>query len=229
MLPLLAIYAPWMSSRFAMVLACRGGTDCFDPRAWLAMKLARKQSQSGGQGDAVGEFQGAVCAYGSAGGGQDDPPMDGNRCALTNGQDQSRFADVLPTPQFAHKNSFVGTKCPKHSVEFHHSADKKMLRGRSHFHENILLVLRPERHKTLEILQHHRASSEANPLRPPMVPIQAGGEIAARRLGHFPERCFQNRGALEVRHGFRTRLPRRGAAGRFEGTVPKSSSQGASA
>ena len=39
----LAICAPWMSSGFAMVLACRGGTDCFDLRDWLAMKLAEKQ------------------------------------------------------------------------------------------------------------------------------------------------------------------------------------------
>lgn len=40
MLPLHAICAPWMPSGFAVVLACRGGTDCFDLRDWLAMKLA---------------------------------------------------------------------------------------------------------------------------------------------------------------------------------------------
>ena len=39
----LAICAPWMPSGFAVVLACRAGTDCFDLRDWLAMKLAEKQ------------------------------------------------------------------------------------------------------------------------------------------------------------------------------------------
>ena len=77
-----------------------------------------------------------------------------------------------------------------------------MLRMRSHFHENDALVLRQERHKTFEVLQHHRPSSEAAPLRAPVVAIKARGKIAVRWVGHFAERGFQNRGALEVRFGF---------------------------
>ena len=132
--------------------------------------------------------------------------MDGNRCArtppCTNGQDQSRFTEVLPAPQFAHKIRSSEPNTRKRPVEFYHSAGKKMLRMRSHFHEKTPLVLRREGHKTFEILQHHRASSEANPIRSPMVPIKVGGKIAARRLGHFPERRVENRGSLEVRFGF---------------------------
>ena len=48
--------------------------------------------------------------------------------------------------------------------EFATTCAKKMLRVRSHFHENNSLVLRRERHKIFEVLQYHRTSSEATPL-----------------------------------------------------------------
>ena len=202
---LLAISASWMPSGLVL-LTCRAGTDCFGLRDWSAMKLAEKQSQSGEQGGGDGKLQGAVCAFGGAGSGQDDPPMFGNACARTppwtNAQDQSRFAEVLPAPQFAHQILASEPNSRKRPIEFYRSAGKKMLRRRSHFRESIPLVLRPERHKTLEILQHHRASSEANPIRPRLVPIRNGCEIAACGLGHFQERRFQNRGTLEIRLGF---------------------------
>ncbi len=81
------------------------------------------------------------------------------------------------------------------------SRAEKLLRVRSHFRKSSALVLRRERHKTFEVLQHHRASSAATPIRPPVVAIKARGKIAVRRLGHLAERCFQNRGAFEVRLG----------------------------
>ena len=77
-----------------------------------------------------------------------------------------------------------------------------MLRVWSHFRERSSLVLRRERHKIFEVLQHHRTSSAATPIRPPVVPIKARGKIAVRGLGHFAEWRFQNRSTLEVRFGF---------------------------
>ena len=72
------------------------------------------------------------------------------------------------------------------------SRAEKMLRMRSHFRGKGSLVLRRERHKTIEVLQHHRTSSAAAPIRPPVVSIQARCKIAVRWLGYFPERGFQN-------------------------------------
>ena len=118
------------------------------------------------------------------------------------GRAQSRFGEKPPAPQFAREILSAAPNAKMRPAEFYHDADEKMLRMRSHFREKSSLVLHRGRHKTFEVLQHHRASSEANPIRPPMVPIKAGREIATRRLGYFPERCFQNRGAPEVRLGF---------------------------
>ena len=103
-----------------------------------------------------------------------------------------------PAPQFV----CVEPNAEKRPAWFNKISDQKMLRPRSHFREKNSLVLRRERHITFEILQHHRASSEANPIRPRLVPIRNGCEIAACGLGHFQERRFQNRGALEIRLGF---------------------------
>lgn len=112
---------------------------------------------------------------------------------------------------------------------FYGTALKKMLRGRSHFHEDTDLVLRPEKRKTREILQHHRPAGEEDSIRPKMVAREAGRQIAVRGMGHFPERGFQDRGAPEVRFGFRTRISRRGAEGRTEGAIPKPRNAGAGA
>ena len=155
-------------------------------------------------GDADGEFQGAVCAAGGA--GEDTAPLDEtSACGHATRCDRSgaiTFRQDSASPAIPAQDSFGRTKRQDAPCGISHDAHEKMLRMRSHFHENTSLVLRPERHKTLEILQHRRASSEANPIRPPMVPIKAGCEIATRWLGHFPERCFQNRGAPEIRLGF---------------------------
>ena len=84
------------------------------------------------------------------------------------------------------------TETEERPREFATTCAKKMLRVRSHFHENNSLFLRRERHKNFEVLQYHRTSSEATPLRSAVVAIEARGETAMCGLGHFPERGFQD-------------------------------------
>ena len=93
----------------------------------------------------------------------------------------------------------------KASIALHHfttSRFQNWLRIRSRFPQEFAQVLRRERHKTLEILQHCWSSNTKTPLRPSVVPIEARCQTAMRRMGHFPERPFKNRGAVEIRFGF---------------------------
>ena len=89
----------------------------------------------------------------------------------------------------------------KASIALHHfttSCFQNRLRIRSRFPQKFAQVLRRERHKNLEILQHRWSSNTKTPLRTSLVSIEAGRKIAMRRMGHLPKRPFK----LEARLRF---------------------------
>ena len=206
--PLFIECAPMVPGGIALRRLIEGGSEICGLADFLA-KRANTMVPAGRcrQGGADGKYQGAVCADGGRWRCRRRRcAFERNLCARSPlpaiSKAQSRFGEVPPTPQFTREIRSAEPNAKMRPAEFDRNTGKKMLRMRSHFREKSSLVLRPERHRTFEILQHHRASSEANPIRPPMVPIKAGSEIATRRMGHFPERRFQNRGTPEVRLGF---------------------------